>query len=71
MKIKSKNLVIDPKIKTRYEIKNPINWEKDKCSICNFSLHINPEVLEYEDSKMSCADFLIRKEHNFFQKYLF
>ena len=36
MKIKSKNLVTDPTIKTRYEINNPINLEKDKCSICNF-----------------------------------
>ena len=53
MKIKSGNLEIDPNVKTKYEINNPINWEKDKYCICNFLLHINPKGLEYEDSEMS------------------
>ena len=30
MKIKSGNLEIDPKVKTKYEINNPINWENNK-----------------------------------------
>ena len=49
MKIKSGNLEIDPKVKLKYEINNPINWEKYKCCICNFSLYINPKDVEYED----------------------
>ena len=65
MKIKSGNLEIYPKVKTKYEINNPIIWEKDKCCICNFLLHINPKGLEYQDSEMSYTDFLIRKEHKF------
>ena len=65
MKIKSGDLEIDPKVKTKYEINNPINLEKDKCCICNFPLHINQKGLEYEGSEMSYTDFLIRKEHKF------
>ena len=65
MKIKSGNLEIDPKVKTKYEINNPIIWKKDKCCICNFLLHINPKGLEYQDSEISYTDFLIRKEHKF------
>ena len=40
-KIKSKNLIIDAKAKTKYEVMHPVNWSKDTCCICNFPLHIN------------------------------
>ena len=40
-KIKSKNLIIDAKAKTIYEVMHPVNWSKDNCCICNFPLHIN------------------------------
>ena len=39
MKIENENIVIDPKTRTRYEIYDPINLEKDKYSICNYPLH--------------------------------
>lgn len=67
MKTKSKNLVVDPEIKTMYKINNPMNQEKDKCTICNFPLHIILKGSECEDSKMLYTDFLIRKENKFFR----
>ena len=58
LKIKSGNLEIDPRVKRKYKINNPINWEKDKCCVCNFPLHINPKGLKYEDSEMPYTVFI-------------
>ena len=39
---KHKNFELSIQEKREYEIENPIDWEKGKCHICNFPLHINP-----------------------------
>ena len=65
IKLKSKNVVIDPKMKINNEIQNQIHWEKDKCCICNFPLQINRKGLEYQGSHMPYVDFLIPKENKF------
>ena len=39
-KIKSQHLEIDLLRKNKYEKDHPINWESDKCHICNFPLKI-------------------------------
>ena len=64
-KYKNENLQLTNERKREYEIKNPINWESDKCWVCNFPLHINPTVLNVQKQKMSYGDFIIEKEHKF------
>ena len=64
-KYKSENLQLSIERKREYEIKNPINWQTDKCWICNFPLHINPTILNVSKDKMSYCDFIIEKEHKF------
>ena len=34
---------INPSQKLRYERRNPINWEKDKCVICKFPIKLEPK----------------------------
>ena len=63
-KYKNKNLQLNIERKREYEIKNPINWQIDKCWICDFPLHINPTMAASKD-KMSNGDFIIEKEHKF------
>ena len=40
-KFKSQHLEMDRGKKIAYEAKNPVNWNNDKCYICNFPLLIN------------------------------
>ena len=56
---------INPIQKLRYESKNPINWVKDKCVICKFSIKIEPTNFKTPDDEMSFGDFIIRYKHNF------
>ena len=51
IKLKFKNLTIDPKMKIKYQIQNPVDWEKDKCCICNFPLHINQKGFKRIDRR--------------------
>ena len=51
-KIKSKNLEVDHTENTKFQHENPINWEKDKCCICNLPIDVNPRSLEYEETDM-------------------
>ena len=39
--------------KRNYEVKNPINWETDRCCICTFLLEINPTTSDSTKEKMS------------------
>ena len=64
-KYKNQNLQLSNETKRNYEIENPINWESDRCHLCNFPLHINPTVLDASKEKMSYGDFIIQKEHKF------
>ena len=64
-KYKNENLQLTNERKREYEIKNPINWESDKCWICNFPLHFSPTVPNVPKEKMSYGDFIIEKEHKF------
>ena len=56
---------INPIQKLRYESKNPINWEKDKCVICKFPIKLEPTNFKTPDDEMSFGDFIIRYEHKF------
>ena len=61
-KNKKKELSLDEK--REYEVSNPIDWEKGKCEICTFPLHINPsDKVNNSEEKMSFGDFIIQKEH--------
>ena len=64
-KYKNENLQLNIERKREYEIKNPINWQTDKCWICDFPLHINPTMANVSKDKMSYGDFIIEKEHKF------
>ena len=68
-KYKSENLQLSNDRKRDYEIKNPINWQTDKCWICNFPLHINPTTPNAPKEKMSYSDFIIKKEHKFLKTF--
>ena len=56
---------INPIEKLRYEAKNPVNWEKDKCVICKFPMKLEPKNFKTPDDEMSFGDFVIRYEHSF------
>ena len=60
-KYKNQNLQLSNETKRNYEIKNPINWESDRCCLCNSPLHINPTVPDTSKEKMSYSDFIIQK----------
>ena len=64
-KFKRKFNKINPNQKLRYESKNPINWEKDKCVICKFPIKLEPTNFKTPDDEMSFGDFVIYYEHNF------
>ena len=40
--IKTNDLELSKEQKIRYEVQNPVDWKKDHCCICFFSLQINP-----------------------------
>ena len=58
-KIKSQHLEIDLLRKNKYEKEHPINWDKDKCLICNFPLKIDPIGPDVPNNEMSYGDFLL------------
>ena len=64
-KIKSQHLEIDLLTKNKYEKDHPMNWESDKCRICNFPLKIDPIGPDVLNKEMSYGDFFIRYEHKF------
>ena len=64
-KFRSQHLEIDLGRKIAYKAKNPINWDKDKCYICNFPMQINCKGPHVPNLKMSYTDFYIRFEHKF------
>ena len=64
-KFKNGNLQLSNDKTRNYEVENPINWETDKCWICNFPLYINPTTPNAVKEKMSYSDFIIQKEHKF------
>ena len=47
-------------MKVKYESKNLINWEKDKCVICKFPIKLGPTNFKTPDDEMSFGDFTIR-----------
>ena len=52
---------INPIKKLRYERESPINWKKDKCTICNkFPIKLGPTNFKTPDDEMSFGDFVIR-----------
>ena len=64
-KTKSQHLEIDLLTKNKYEKDYSINWESDKCHICNFPLKIGPIGPDIPNNEMSYGDFFIRYEHKF------
>ena len=40
-KFKLKNLELSNNVKRKYEVGNPIDWQKGCCCICKFPLKIN------------------------------
>ena len=60
-KFKNENLQLSNDRKRNYKIENPINWETDKCWICNFLLHINPTIPNALKEEMSYGNFIIEK----------
>ena len=64
-KFRSQHLEIDFGRKIAHKAKNPINWYKDKCYICNFLMQINAKGLHVANLEMSYTDFYIRFEHKF------
>ena len=65
-KTKSQHLEIDLLTKNKYEKHPPINWESDKCHICNFPLEIDPIGPDVSNNEMSYRDFFIRYGHKNF-----
>ena len=45
--------------------KNLINWESNKCYICNFPMKINAKDPNVPNPEMSYTDYYIRYEHKF------
>ena len=64
-KIKSQYLETDLLRKNKYEKEHSINWDKDKCLICNFPLKIDPIGPDVPNNGISYGDFSIRCEHKF------
>ena len=64
-KIKSQHLELDLLMKNKYEKKNPINWQEDKCVICKMLLKIEAANRNTPNLKMPYSDFFIRFEHKF------
>ena len=64
-KFKSKNLELSNDLKRKYEIENPMDWLEGRCYICKFPLKINPTKFNTTTQQISCADFVIFKEHKF------
>ena len=62
---KSNILELRNEQKRKYEINYPINWKRDRCCLCPFSLEINPTTFDAGEKTLSCADFIICKEHKF------
>ena len=52
-------------MKNKYEKKNPINWQEDKCVICKMLLKIEATNRNTPNLKMPYSDFFIRFEHKF------
>ena len=52
-------------IQDQYERKHPIDWQKDKCVICNLLLKIDTLGFNVPNSEMSYGDFFIRYEQKF------
>ena len=66
-KFKSQHLETTLGRKVAYDPNNPINWDKDKCYICNFPVKINAKGPNILSAEMSYTDFHIRFEHKFFR----
>ena len=64
-KIKSQHLEIDLSRKNKYEKDHPINWNSDKCLICNFPLKIDPIGPDVPNNEMSYRNFYIRHKDKF------
>ena len=64
-KFKIGNMQLSNQFKRNFEVKNPINWEINRCCICTFPLEINPTTPDATKEKMFYSDFVIAKEHKF------
>ena len=64
---KSVNLELSNNAKRKYEIKNPIDWSRNRCCICIFPIEINATKFDVDNETMSYVDFIIFKEHKFFR----
>ena len=62
-KSKSQHLEIDLSRKNKYEKDHPINWNSDKCLICNFPLKIVLIGPDVPNNEMFYGDSYIRQEH--------
>ena len=56
---------INPFDKFRYEKCFPIDWQNDKCVICEFPLKVEPNNYQTPDDEMTFGDFIIRYENKF------
>ena len=64
-KIKSQHLEIDLSRKNKHEKDHLINWNSDKCLICNFPLKIYATGPDVPNNEMPYGDFYIRYKHRF------
>ena len=65
---KNKKIELSLQEEKDYELKNPIDWENGKCSICTFPLDVKPS--EKLNEKITYGDFIIQKEHKFLRNVL-
>ena len=64
-KIKSEDMELSNDMRRKYEVKNPIIWQTDRCCICTFPIEINPTMSDATKDNMYYGDFVIFKEHKF------
>ena len=56
--------------KLNYEKNNPLDWEEDRCVICDFPLDVKANGIEAGPAEMTYYDFIITKVHKFLQNII-
>ena len=58
-----KNIELSIRIKRKYEVENPIDWELGHCCICKFPLKVNPTNFDATVNNMSHPNFINFREY--------
>ena len=64
-KFKSNNLELSNDVKNKYETEHPIDWSRDRCCICTFSLKINLRCMIQTRKQCPTLILLFSKNINF------